>query len=208
MHSNILLSLIRKKKIRFLNCFVVIFFAIMCFFCLNASADEVKNIEDAVGVIWGHSSETSVAQINASVILRFNDLSYYNDSIKLSYHICDPEGNDIQYENERYSVVLDENNEAIIPLEIDLSSFQFDNIVVKLDIVDEKNNYWFGTMAEDDSFLPSVTYEKNILKAILEILLCGIITQPFQFAINCLVFILCLLCFIIVIKKKLLSFSR
>lgn len=132
----------------------------------------------------------SYSSVTVPVGVRFYNLDYYNNQVYLSYHIDDMEGNAVKNENERIKIDLDSEGYYRSNLKIDLtdiwSLMESNNLYIKLDIVDEKNVYWFSTNA-DMSF---EACEINVEKSVVQSLLGEIQGNKVIFGINAVVFIL------------------
>lgn len=85
--------------------------------------------------------------MSGTVYVQFADQSLYNDQVKLSWHIYDAEGNLLQFENERYPLVL-ADGQASVQLMDYLPALGSDEIVVRFDLVDEQNIFWFSDNPE------------------------------------------------------------
>ncbi|WP_162145093.1 hypothetical protein [Cellulosilyticum lentocellum] len=97
-------------------------------------------------------------------IITFNNIELYNENVKFSYHIYDEEGNILVFENERIPFSL-QGNVATISLNIDFDKYEQlkrkNKFVVKLDLVDEQNIYWFGDNAHINFKPYYIQYDLN-----------------------------------------------
>ena len=114
----------------------------------------------------GYSFSSNVIEGSVSVYVADG---LYNDSIKLSYHIEDENGNMLVFENERISL-SGMQLPAEVPVSIDLNGLfnetGISRAVVCFDIVDEENVYWFGSHPERSCRFEKITLDNSsILKA-------------------------------------------
>ena len=123
-------------------CLVSVF--LICLAATNVFADDQTADVEITTDLEGIQTD---ALIKGNAEITFNDMSLYNENIKFSYHIYDESGNDVLFENPRVPVVLD-GNSAVIPFEIDKLTIpeiaQHDKFIIKLDMVDEENIFWFS----------------------------------------------------------------
>ncbi len=109
---------------------------------------ELPRSDEAVAEITADDPLCSSGQAMIRTTVQFNDITFYNDSIYLSYHIYDANENMLQFENQRILVSLDKNGRAVIPVIIQISDLQefedHENLRIEMDLVDQKNVYWFS----------------------------------------------------------------
>lgn len=97
-----------------------------------------------------YGEETAV-----EILVTFHDRTYYNSRVYLSYHLEDKEGNAVQFENERYALIIDENAQAAVTITLNYSDISLltseKELFLRVDLVDEENLFWFS-QREDISF--------------------------------------------------------
>ena len=122
--------------------------------------------------------------------MQFEDESLYNDDVYLSYHVYDAlEENLLKYENQRIKIKLDENSQMVCTLAIDLTEVMknADAVVVKYDIVDQANLFWFADNPEVKFSTVKINCELDWGMASLRTLKNGVTTHPLIFSINLIV---------------------
>lgn len=96
----------------------------------------------------------------ANIQILFSNKKLYNENVFLSYHVYNKDGADIQYENNRVPFTIDESGKAKVELSVNLSTLSKSNkngeLIIKYDLVDEKNVYWFSNNFEI-SFITDIT---------------------------------------------------
>ena len=132
-----------------------------------------QEYDASAGFKDGYNYSAGIIEGNVSVFVA-DEL--YNESIKLSYHIKDRDGNMLAFENERISL-KDMNFPAEIPVRIDLNEL-FEKtdggLVVAFDLVDEENIYWFADNPERNCDFEQVildnkdfVYEEPVVETII-----------------------------------------
>lgn len=154
--------------------------------CVEASENENADV-----IITNLSYEEEFTkQFEVSVKVQFEDESLYNDNVYLSYHVYDALGeNLLKYENQRIKIKLDENSQMVCTLAIDLTEVMknADAVVVKYDIVDQANLYWFADKPEVKFSTVKINCELDWGRASLRTLKNGVTTHPLIFLINLIV---------------------
>ena len=133
----------------------------------------------------------------SQVNIYFDDLSYYNDSLFLSYHITDDEGKMLQFENERFPIKI-ENGSCKIDLTFNLDmlnkKLKKDKYIINFDIVDVKNTFWFS-QDKISMFVKNIQVKNSWIKANFANNFKAIKTHKLIFLINISFFIAILLLF-------------
>lgn len=154
--------------------------------CLEASENENADV-----IITNLSYEEEFTkQFEVNVKVQFEDESLYNDDVYLSYHVYDAlEENLLKYENQRIKIKLDENSQMVCTLAIDLTEVMknADAVVVKYDIVDQANLFWFADNPEVKFSTVKINCELDWGMASLRTLKNGVTTHPLIFSINLIV---------------------
>ena len=142
------------------------FFSIISFMqIITSNASEQALIE----LVDDNQLESFQETVDITVHVRLKDIEI-NDAIYLSCHLLDPESKeDIQYENLRVPLYFNEEGEAITEYKIETGNLfnQYKRINAELDIVDEKNSYWFSRDPEIKMESVVVKFENNPSKKII-----------------------------------------
>lgn len=150
-----------------------------------------KAAQDADVVITNMSYEEEFSEkFESKVKICFLNQELYNDNVFLSYHIFDTVGNDLlQYENQRIKIRLDDKGEMECTVAIDLKDILKDSdaVIVRYDIVDQSNLYWFAANSEIDFSTIDIKCRIDQSSANLRILKNGVTSHPIIFAINLIV---------------------
>lgn len=176
---------------------------------LYASASDAP----AVSVTVLGSRDVKSQVFTAKVRVCFNDMSLYNDNMFLSYHIYDTSdfhesSLDGVFENERYPIVLDENNCAEFEIPIDCSQLGYTDAYIQFDIVDTVNLYWLYLTGNGSFELDMIHSHNDPIGAVLGRYADAIVSRPFIFAINIIVLVSCIAALVVVRKKRLFTFKR
>lgn len=145
----------------------------------------------------------------ANIVVKFYNFDYYDDTVYLSYHICDSSDNDIQFENERVPLIIDDNGEASIKLDVSLEGlekkYKSQDLYIKYDIVDESRAYWFLTY-DDISFTGAKTlYQNNPTMKNITSLREQIVLHPIIFIVNLSLLVVTIYILTILRKSELFS---
>ena len=132
---------------RFKKCIIYFIVFVMFLNCEYLVVSANNNHEISSVVISTNINKVQFKkQFNGTVIVYFNDLNLYNNNVKLSYHIYDQNDQNIQFENERLSLTL-VDGKATTNVSIDLDKIDtvkdLKKCIIKFDLVDEQNVYWF-----------------------------------------------------------------
>jgi hypothetical protein len=165
------------------------------------SAEDVMN---AVEIQVINKDKINSQKFNVIVKVHFYDVSLYNEEVYLSYHIYDLSGNVVKFENERYHMTLDDNNDFIQNIVVDNID---DSCIVKFDIVDQKNIFWFLGNENIEKEFAEIKQERNMLTTALNNILYSIKEDIFLFLVNLLFFIMTII-ILLSIKKELSAFKR
>ncbi|GAC41574.1 hypothetical protein [Paenibacillus popilliae] len=129
--------------------------------------------------------------VDARIIFSRNEL--YNEKVYLSYHVYDKDNNPILWEGERFPIVMGEdgigNSNFILDMGKHSETLNLDNAVIKFDLVDEKNAYWFSGNQEINFSSDGIIYKNNFLKRNVESFMSAIHNSPIIFGINMLMLI-------------------
>lgn len=181
-----------KKLLMWLACFLLC--VNVCSFIGYAVEDEV----DAEIKVVGNKREYSYT-FDTKVEVLFHDIDLYHENLFLSYHVYDVNGALVEYENQRIPINM-ETDSFSCPLNIDLSVLSdgsnTEKYVVKFDIIDVQNAYWYS---DADLYLKTdmIYVEQDALKAFCSGILGPIQQHPYVFFVN----FICLLAFVIVAIK-------
>lgn len=210
MRSNISLNLIKKINVIINTLFIsILFVAVLS----NGNMCYANKVMPVAEIEVLSEKETADNVFIADVRVKFNDLSKYNDAIYLSYHISDspeyvksPERG--IFENERFNVVLNENNSATLKIQLDCSRLDYSDVYVQFDLVDQNNAYWFS-LAESNFISCDFihVYNKGI-KAFAKRMSNEISNNLFIFILNCIAVIITIVIIIYIKKKRILTFKR
>lgn len=169
--------------------------------CVSVCSFVSYAVEDRVDVeikidgdrqVYNHTFDTNVE-------VKFYNKELYHEGLLLSYHVYDADGTLLEYENQRVPMFV-ETDSFHCPLKIDVSSLNdssnMKKFVIKFDIVDVQNMYWYSDA--DLKMKADVIYvEQNALKAFQSGILKPIGRHPYIFAVNCI----CLLAFVAVVVR-------
>lgn len=141
---------------------------------LSVNCIVADGIEKSVDVEIQVSDEVKYTDVGVDVPVDifFNNISYFNDQVYLSYHIFDTDGNPVISENERIKIDINDAGHYRTVLRIDLSMAESielrENLCLNFDIVDEKNAYWFST--KEDLVFQTVTigFNKTMQQKLVE----------------------------------------
>lgn len=183
----------KKKIILYMNLVLLLFLLPL----------HVKAAQDADVVITNMSYEEEFSEkFESEVKVCFLNKELYNDNVFLSYHIFDASGNDLlQYENQRIKIRLDDKGEMKCTVAIDLEEILKDSdaVIVRYDIVDQSNLYWFADNSEMGFSTIDIKCRIDRSSANLRTLKNGVMSHPVIFAIN---FIMAIVMIIVVLFVK------
>ncbi len=152
MRLNILWNRISWRRIVNHICCICLFLVICCTSALAASPQAL--IETSVMTY----SETGFA---VDVMVKFDDMSLYNDQVYLSYHIVDENGEEILFENQRIPVNLEA---PFMTMYVDCAGLEElagrDSAIIQFDLVDQKNIYWFSQKTDISFQSTSVVFDR------------------------------------------------
>lgn len=152
---------------------------------VNGETDYAVEMISDHEVLYGED-----AAVEVSVL--FHDKTYYNSQVYLSYHLKDKEGNMVCFENERYALPIDENTQALVTVNPNISDSSItseNKLYLQFDLVDQENLFWFS-QREDISF-GGITVPWNIKGTGVDFFRLSreILNNPIIFTINIAVFI-------------------
>lgn len=129
------------------------------------------------------------AQFETKVRVRFLNKDYYNENLYLSYHVYAGDGETLlSYENQRISIQIEDNCEALMTVPIDLSTIlkqsKEEQLIVRFDIVDQENVYWFLDNANINFETCSVYCTIDKGAAALRVLKSGVREHPIILTVN------------------------
>lgn len=111
-------------------------------------------------------------EINGTVYIQYNDVKMYNDMVKFSYHICDKDNNILVFENERIPFNITDGK-AQINLSIKLNEMEAvankKNLIIRFDLVDEQNIYWYNDNPNINIQTVEIIYENTFLGRVKEV---------------------------------------
>lgn len=125
------------------------------------------------------------------VYVNFFDNEMYSENIYLAYHVKDTDGNVLRYESDRYPVVLDENCDATIAVNVNLSDVKSEDgvFILEFDMVDEESKYWFMDRADIDFRTSVVRCETKGFDRLIKYLRQEIADNPITYGVNLLTFL-------------------
>ena len=104
-----------------------------------------------VSVTAGQPEYTSVG-LKVPVEVQFSDMSLYNNEVALSAHVYSDDGEILVWETTRYLLELDDSGHTSQIVEINLSDYAelsaVSNGILRFDLVDQKNAFWFSDKEE------------------------------------------------------------
>ncbi|MDR2409052.1 MAG: hypothetical protein LBE13_13190 [Bacteroidales bacterium] len=184
--------------------FKILSLVIFIFLLFDVDSILAEDSMNAVEIQIINNDKIDSQKFNVIVKVHFYDISLYNDEIYLSYHIYDLSGIVAKFENERYRITLDKNNDFI-------QNVVIDNIdvpcIIKFDIVDQKNIFWFLDNENIEKKFAEIKRENNMLMMALNNILSSIKEDIFLFLVNLSFFIMTVI-ILLSIKKELLAFRR
>lgn len=179
--------------------------ALLCAFFPHALAEESCDVT----IVPAREAESRSRVFTQDMLITFGDISLYNESVALSYHIyADADLTELlQYENVRVNFSLDASAQAAVQIDVDAREFNSSSIYIQYDIVDPINGYWFSSN-------PNLRMQTKVAKIHYDRFyeltqpLCDTVTkQPLQLIVNILVFALFVVAFVFVRKKRVLVFK-
>jgi len=133
-------------------------------------------------------AEITGRRLNGNLTVRFEDPAWYNDQVKLSWHIYGPDGERLAYENERLALPPLEDGEAVVPLAIDFSqSGAVSGVKVfslQFDLVDEGNGFWFSEYAPVELHAVEARYQYRLGSEFLAVMKNAAKEQPLLLGLN------------------------
>lgn len=103
--------------------------------------------------------------LTINVEVRFGSPELYNEGVKLSYKVYNSDMVDIAGENERYPLNYD-GEKATAQVKLHLSDIsgvpKNEKKIIRFDLVDETNLYWFGNSPDVDLVSSPITYEYDL----------------------------------------------
>lgn len=126
---------------------------IIAVFCLCLASVPAKAADTADVALYADVAQ-SLQTLEGTVTVQFHRQELYNEGVKLSWHIYSDGGELLVFENERYPLAV-ENGTAVVPVKIELPQLEAGSAVIRFDLVDEENVYWFSdspalTMQQDE----------------------------------------------------------
>lgn len=157
---------------------------------------EVVILADIPSVIKSYAFDTNLS-------VSFSDPGLYNDSVKISYRVLDPEMNMISAENERVPLEYD-GDKWKAHMSIDLLKAgvrKGENAVLVFDIVDEQNVYWFSGSDSVNLITPQISFEYDWLWLTSKTYTELVTKQPVQLVLNIVIAVLAILGYVRLRKK-------
>lgn len=114
------------------------------FLSFRAFAVEEQKAQVEMSVSEPTVFEDSIA-IDVTTV--FNDMTLYNENVLLSFHLLDENGESLQFENERYPLVMDGNQSwqtVMLSKENCPADWEDKSLQIQFDLVDEKHSFWFS----------------------------------------------------------------
>lgn len=165
-----------------------------------------RAVQDADVVITNMSYEEEFSEkFESEVTVCFLNKDLYNDDVFLSYHVFDASGNDLlQYENQRIKIRLDDKGEMKCTIAIDLEEVlrDTDTVIVRYDIVDQSNLYWFADNSEISLSTIDIKCRIDRSSATIRTLKSGVMSHPIIFAINFVVAIVMVIVLVYMRRKS------
>lgn len=133
----------------------------LCNFCLVFAEEQAT--------ITIKKADYTAAGMDFEVEVDFKDINLYNESVFLSYHILDEQGNTLRFENERFPVVLSGEKTEPLEIHVDIASLpemaDRETARIQFDLVDSKNVYWFSDEGLLNGENTTVTFERVQMQA-------------------------------------------
>ncbi|WP_053372211.1 hypothetical protein [Paenibacillus sp. FJAT-27812] len=173
-----------------------IIFGLVSFYFVNVSAETTNDVSITVN----SEKEQYAKNLNVDLSINFNKKDLYNEKVFLSYHLYDKNNQELSWEGQRFPITINENGISNVNMSIDLMSSKgsiTDYAIVRFDLVDEKNVYWFSTNPEIKMTVDEIVFKNNYYKKMVSTIKKTITTSPITFSLNVLFFIV----FIILIYK-------
>lgn len=182
-------------------------FLVCLFILMSSHFSAFANSINDVNIDVISNKDQFLKQFDVTLKIQFSKTMLFNNEVFLAYHVYDSKNNEILWEGKRHSIVVNENGKSEISLKIDLQSelklIDVTKTVIKFDLVDEKNNYWFSTNPEINLLTDEITYTKNTFKEMIEVVVGTVNKSPIIFYINVIFFIVFLLMFLKIKKSQL-----
>lgn len=141
----------------------------------------------------------------ANIQILFSNIELYNENVFLSYHVYNKDGVDIKYENNRVPFTIDKSGKAKVELTVDLSTLRNNNknekLIIKYDLVDEKNVFWFSNKTKINFITDITSVEYKPLINIYNKLCSELRGHYIIFVVNVLFFVISI-CYILKLKKS------
>lgn len=173
---------------------------LLAFICITL---QVRAENNSVQVLAEKESiYSSEDTINVEIVFEENEL--YNEHIYLSYHVKNMQGDVLQYENSRYSIVLDEDNTATVAVDINVNDIETENgvLLLEFDIVDEENLFWFSDRKDINFQTSVVRCETKGIGRLIDSLKQEIENKPGAFLCNAIVFMVFVVIIFLILKIK------
>lgn len=151
-------------------CFILIGAIIMCSNIIHVYAMSGQD-NVSTEITTDIDLKQSKKQFNGTVFIKFYDTTLYNENVKLSYHIYDLHDNILIFENERLPF-MPVNGTAEVKVSIDLNSIEQlanqKNYIIRFDLVDEQNIYWYRDNPNIHLKTIDINYSETFLTKIAE----------------------------------------
>lgn len=131
------------------------------------------------------------AEETISISVSFLNTELYNDHTYLAYHVKDEQGNTLRYETSRFHVALDENNMAILAVNINVSDIETEKgiLLLEFDLVDEENSFWYSDRAEIGFQTCVVRCETKGFDRVIKYIKQQVGERPYAVCCNLIIFI-------------------
>ncbi len=152
----------------------------------NEAPTEPEKTAPVTAITSDYPESTFLYDLNPHVVVYFGDSSLYNENVKLSYRIYDENMNIISEENERFALNYSEGKaEADIRIKLtERGVKKGQNVIVRFDLVDEQNIFWFSRNELIDLNTQDISivydWQSDLKYTYLNVLL----NQPVQLALN------------------------
>lgn len=184
---------------------LLIFFSVLMFIHTSVFAD--SNNDVIINVT--SAKETYSVQFNVDLKIQFINKELYNEKIYLAYHLYDRNNNELLWEGQRFPIRLNDNGVGEVNINADLSTglkpLKAEYALIKFDLVDEKNTYWFSTNPEVKMMTDDIVYTDDYMKKFISSLISPVAENPFTFGVNIIFFLLCIFLFYKINKSQLFT---
>ncbi|MNW42342.1 hypothetical protein D3C74_195090 [compost metagenome] len=168
------------------------------------SAEQQNDVQ--ISLNSNSQSNQFTKQFSVDVNVEFLNKELYNSQVYLSYHVYDRNDKELLWEGKRSSINVDklgQNGHGTV--NVDLTSIPDSKDLkyakIKIDLVDEKNVYWFSKNTKLNMYSESILYQKSFFGKAINNLKVAYNRDIIIFTINLVTFVIFLVVFWWVRKK-------